>query len=181
MSSPLDRLVAYAFFGGPLRTAIHQFKYEDLRCLASPLGKLMAEGWLQLTPGSLEPDIIIPIPLRPKRQRKRGYNQATLLARELAARLERPVVEDALIRTRATAPQVDLNIQERRDNVRGAFVCRTTGPSGKRVLLVDDVYTTGSTLESAAAALRSVGARSIWAYTLARARPDCQDVFTNTI
>jgi ComF family protein len=164
-----------------LRTAIHQFKYEDLRCLASPLGKLMAEGWSKLASSSIKPDVIVPIPLHPKRQRQRGYNQATLLALELAARLQRPVVEDALIRTKATAPQIDLNIQERWANVRDAFQCQTSSLSGKQVLLIDDVYTTGATLESAAVALHRTGARSIWAYTLARARPSPQKVFTNTI
>ncbi len=165
----LDGLLAYAFHTDPLRQAIHQFKYEDLRSLAGPLGKLMAEGWAILAPQDLDIDAIVPVPLHPKRQRQRGYNQAALLARELGVCLERPVVEGVLIRTRPTAPQVELNVQERRANVRDAFLCTGSTFSGLRVLLVDDVCTSGSTLESASSALREAGASSVWAYTLARA------------
>lgn len=172
----LDGLRAYAFHAGPLRRAIHQFKYEDLRSLAGPLGKLMAEGWLALAPPGLEPDVIVPIPLHPKRERQRGYNQATLLARELGSYLGCAVVEDILVRTKATAPQVDLNVQERRDNVRDAFFCTSSVLLGRQVMLVDDVCTTGATLESAGEALRSTGTTAIWAYTLARARPSPQGV-----
>ncbi len=167
----LDGLVAYAFHSGPLRQAIHQFKYQDLRGLAVPLGKLMRDGWAALAPQGLDPDVIVPVPLHPSRQRQRGYNQAALLARELGAYLQRPVVEGALVRTKATAPQVDLSIQERRANVRDAFRCTGTGLLGMQVLLVDDVCTSGSTLESACAALREIGTSSVWAYTLARAKP----------
>lgn len=166
----LDGLRACAFHGGPLREAIHQLKYQDLRSLAHPLGKLLAERWLELAPPGLELDVIVPVPLHPTRQRQRGYNQAALLARELAAHLHRPVIEDNLVRTRATAPQVDLDAEQRRTNVRGAFRCTGNGLSGKCVMLVDDVYTTGSTLESACTALRKAGTSSVWAYTLARAK-----------
>lgn len=165
----LDGLRGYAFHSGPLREAIHQFKYKDLRGLAGPLGKLMAEGWEELAPPDFAPDAIVPVPLHPTRKRERGYNQATLLSRELGAIMGWPVVEGGLVRTKATAPQVELNAQERRDNVHNAFRCTDTRLSGKRVLLVDDVCTTGSTLESACTALRESGTVSVWAYTLARA------------
>jgi ComF family protein len=171
----LDGLLAYAYHSGPLREAIHQFKYEDLRSLAGPLGKLMHDGWTMLAPPNLEIDTIVPVPLHPARQRQRGYNQSVLLARELGVALARPVVEGVLIRTKATAPQVGLNALERRTNVQDAFQCVGSALSGKRVLLVDDVCTTGCTLESACLALRASGASSVWAYTLARARPDLHD------
>ena len=166
----LDGLLAYAFHSGPLRKAIHQFKYEDLRSLAEPLGQLMAKGWTALAPQDLQPDVIVPVPLHPSRQRQRGYNQAALLAKEFGASLRCPVVDDVLVRIKATAPQVDLDAQERRVNVRNAFRCKDTSLSGKHVLLIDDVCTTGSTLESACAALQETGTVSVWAYTLARAR-----------
>jgi ComF family protein len=153
-----------------LRQAIHQFKYDDLQSLASPLGRLMSEGWVALTPRDLRIDAIVPVPLHSTRQRQRGYNQAALLAMEVGAHLRRPVIQDVLVRTKATAPQVALGAQERLANVRDAFRCTDDGLSGKHVMLIDDVCTTGSTLESACAALRAAGTLSVWAYTLARAR-----------
>jgi ComF family protein len=168
--SQLDGLRAYGFHAGPLRQAIHQLKYEDLRALASPLGKLMAVGWAALRPQNHNIDVIVPVPLHASRQRQRGYNQAALLARELGAEIHHPVVENVLVRVKATAPQVDLNAAERQENVRDAFKAVNSGLAGKRVLLVDDVCTTGSTLEAACNALRHANALSVWAYTLARAR-----------
>lgn len=170
-----EGLLAYAFHDGPLKTAIHQFKYEDLRCLAPLLGGLMAAGWRALAPAGWQPEVIVPIPLHPSRQRQRGYNQAALLARELGAYLGCPVVEKTLVRIKATAPQVGLGLEERRTNVRDAFVCRDNRLRGKKILLVDDVCTTGSTLESACLAMKESGATSVLAYTLARARPSGPD------
>jgi ComF family protein len=169
--SSLDGLNAYAFHSEPLRTAIHQFKYEDLRRLAVILGRLMGQSWVELSLADRDPDVIVPVPLHATRQRERGYNQAALLARELGIHLQRPVREDVLVRTKATAPQVDLNVQERHANVRGAFRVVTSGLAGKGVLLVDDVCTTGATLGAASSALREHDVAFVWAYTLARARP----------
>jgi ComF family protein len=114
----------------------------------------------------------VPVPLHRSRQRERGYNQATLLARELGHLLQLPVIEDAVVRSRATAPQVDLGAQARHANVRNAFRCQGNNLAGKRALLVDDVCTSGATLESTCLALRGAGVSSVWACTLARARPD---------
>jgi ComF family protein len=170
LTSELDGVCAFAFHGGPLREAIHQFKYRGLRDLAAPLGKLLNEGWVTLPPNDLDVDVIVPVPLHASRIRQRGYNQAALLARELGHHLERPVVEEVLVRVKDTIPQVGLDAQARRDNVHNAFQCVNGSLAGKRVLLLDDVYTTGSTLEAAAGALRTEGVSLIWAYTLARAR-----------
>jgi competence protein ComFC len=132
-----------------------------------------------LAPNSLHLDVIVPVPLHPTRQRERGFNQAALLACELGIHLGRPVVDGVLVRSRATHPQVGLGPDERRANVDGAFECANDDLAGKRVLLVDDVYTTGSTMEAAGAALREGGAESVWAYTLARAREGVQWFQTN--
>jgi ComF family protein len=172
---PLDGLRAYAYHSGPLKQAIHQLKYGDLRALAAPLGELMSRAWIKDPSFSPKIDTIVPVPLHPTRQRERGYNQAALLARELGIRLRLPVVEGALNRTRATVPQVGLDARQREDNVRGAFLCIADSLSGKAVLLVDDVCTTGSTLEAACAALKDSGVPSVWAYTLARAEPHARD------
>jgi ComF family protein len=152
-----------------MRTAIHRLKYEHLSCLAGSLSQIMSQSWLALAPLDLEIDAIVPVPLHRARLRERGYNQSALLARGLGANLDCPVVEDVLIRKRETVPQVDLGSSERWKNVRGAFGCIEESLCGKRVLLVDDVFTTGSTLEAAGDALRQGGALLVWAYTLARA------------
>jgi len=171
-SSQLDGLRAYALHGGPLRKAIHAFKYDGLRSLAPILGGLMGQGWAAVAPGDLEIDVIAPVPLHASRQQERGFNQAALLGRELSMHLRRPIVEGTLIRTKPTSPQVGLSPEERQANVYGAFQCVGEELAGMRVLLVDDVYTTGSTMEAACAALLEAGVESIWAYTLARAGAD---------
>ena len=173
-SSPpqFDGLRAYAIHDGPLRKAIHQFKYEDLRALVGPLGRLMADGWKRLAPPELELDAIAPVPLHRSRQRQRGYNQAAMLAEELGAHLQLPVLNDSVVRTRHTAPQVGLSAEARHANVRDAFQCIRRDLTGKRLMLVDDVCTSGATLESACLALRGAGATSVWACTLTRAKPD---------
>ncbi len=130
----------------------------------------MAQGWMTLPPASVVPDAIVPVPLHASRERERGYNQAALLAHELGSRVSLPVVEGVLVRTRETIPQVGLDATERRANVLHAFNCSSTGLAGRRILLVDDVCTSGATLEAASDALREGGASSVWAYTLARAK-----------
>jgi ComF family protein len=134
--------------------------------LAGPLGELMAETWEQ---AGLQGDLIAPVPLHPRRFRQRGYNQSALLALELGRRLEMPVREDAMQRTRHTAPQVNLGVEERRANVHGAFSARRRLVSGRRVILVDDVLTSGATLEACAKALQEAGASRVCGFTLARA------------
>ena len=120
----------------------------------------------------MEVDVVVPVPLHKQRQRRRGFNQAALLARRFAQQVDLPVDEASLVRHRQTAAQVELNAEQRKANVQDAFRCVSRGVVGKRVLLVDDVCTTGSTLEACATALREGGAKSVQALTLARARGD---------
>jgi ComF family protein len=161
----LDGVRSVAIHGGALRQAIHHFKYQHRRELAEPLGRLLYTYWQE---GNLPVDVVIPVPLHASRQRERGYNQSALLARVLANQASLPFNDRDLTRTRATAPQVGLGAEERKVNVENAFVWKGGGLSGARVLLIDDVCTTGATLEACALALRQHDADSIWALTLAR-------------
>ena len=117
----------------------------------------------------MEADVIVPVPLHSHRLRERGYNQAALLAREMARQCGLLLDEQTLVRQRATAPQVELDVRQRKENVRGAFSTRCNALIGRNVLLVDDVCTTGATLEACAQVLREAGAREIRALTAARA------------
>ncbi len=163
----IDGIRAVAYFEGPLRKAIHRFKYDNLRDLAVPLGRLLAV-YLERDP--LPAEVIVPVPLHPKRLRERGYNQSALLARRLGELTGLPLLEGSLLRVRETAPQVELSAQERKENVRDAFACVDEQVAGKRVLLIDDVCTTGATLEACSIALAQRRPRSVWALTLARER-----------
>jgi len=155
------------YLEGTLRTAIHRFKYSNMRLLAAPLGQLMSQYLLR---NQLPVDVIVPVPLHPHRLRERGYNQAALLAKEMEKALGLPLLEDALVRVRSTIPQVGLSARERRDNVRGAFHWADRSLEGQRILLVDDVCTTGATLEACSLALREGGVSVVWGLVLARER-----------
>jgi len=150
----------------PYQEAVHALKYEGVRVLAEPLGEVMAAYWQR---GPFPAQVVVPVPLHRSRLRQRGYNQSLLLARAFARRVGLEVVADSLERERNTRSQVGLSAEERWANVAGAFRCTTHGLRGKGVLLIDDVLTTGATLEACAAALLEGGVQSIWALTLTRA------------
>jgi ComF family protein len=149
-----------------LREAIHHFKYEGVRALAGVLGDILHTGWL-VDPWPAE--VIVPVPLHKGRLRERGYNQSALLSHELSVRAGLPMVDGVLARTAPTRPQVGLSIEERADNVRNAFRCLGQGLLDARVLLVDDVWTTGATMRACGQALLAGGARAVWGLTLAHA------------
>lgn len=153
------------YLRGPLKRAVYQFKYRQKRKLALPLADLMHHYLLE---NPLPAELIVPVPLHMDRLRERGYNQAALLARELSERSGLPLEEGCLVRIRETAPQVALKAEERRKNVRGAFRGQGEKLRDRQVLLIDDVSTTGATLEACAEALHERGARSVWALVLAR-------------
>ncbi|MFC2066806.1 double zinc ribbon domain-containing protein [Chloroflexota bacterium] len=153
-------------FDGVIREAIHQLKYRNLRALAASLAELL-QDYLATNP--VPTDALVPVPLHRKRLRERGYNQSYLLARELGKRTNLPVVDDCLIRQQHTPPQArTAHVDERRTNVANAFVCRDHRLRDKQVLLIDDVSTSGATLNACAAALKAAGATSVWGLAMAR-------------
>jgi ComF family protein len=165
----VDELICAGAFQGPLRTAIHNFKYESDTPLASALALLLAQALVSGEKAGLdsEPPSVIPVPLHIDRKRQRGYNQSELLARELAKITGWPLVR-GLERVRNTRSQVGLTAEERRENMRDAFAWRG-GAVPRRVLLVDDVCTTGATLSACADVLRANGARGVYAAAVGRA------------
>jgi ComF family protein len=154
-----------------LRAAIHALKYGGRSTVAGPLGGLLAAAGpasLPVAPGRWA-DGIVPVPLHPARLAERGFNQAELLAAPCAARWGVPLLGRALARVRATRPQAELDAEARQANVRGAFrVARPGQVRGRRLLLVDDVLTTGATVSAAARALRAAGAAAVGVVVLAR-------------
>jgi competence protein ComFC len=153
-------------FDEVIRKAIYELKYRNLKAISACLAGLLAD---YLRSNQLNGEALTYVPLHPRRLRERGYNQSSLLARELAKRIDLPVIEDCLVRVKQSKPQVRASdVRERRSNVAGAFVCCDEGVSCKQIILIDDVCTSGATLESCATALKSKGAVSVWGLTLAR-------------
>jgi len=162
-----EQLRSWALFEGPVRAALHRIKYRrDL-----PLADALAASLVELYRSTLQwhLDMVVPVPLSAQRRRARGYNQAALFAFPLALALGLSYRPAALERTKHTRSQVDLSWRERRRNVAGAFQANPAAVSGQHILLVDDVATTGATLNACAAALQAGGARSVYALTVARA------------
>lgn len=188
---PFPLVRAAGLYDGPLKEAVHRFKYAGRRSLAAPLAGLLAEvlagpdftpagfpcakeaacsagGAQPLTGGGWA---IVPVPLSPGRLRERGFNQAALLARQLARRLDLPLMERALVKRRETAPQVGLSHRDREKNLSDAFAAaQNAALPGKNVLLIDDVFTTGSTISAAADILLRAGAGQVYGLVLAAGR-----------
>jgi ComF family protein len=156
-------VVALGFFHDPvLKKIIHQFKYNGI----SAAGEELAELMVPLVPEGIE--IITFVPVSRRRFNERGYNQAEILARSLGRLIDRPVVK-ALNKVKNTERQVGLKRKERLENLRGVFVASDEGKiRGKRVLLIDDVLTTGATLDGCSSVLRDAGAKQVWGLVLAR-------------
>lgn len=168
---PFSGARAFGFYTGELGTIIKELKFGGRKKLGELLGPLLVsvffESW-----GREDFDFIVPVPLHAKRRRQRGYNQAEVLARVLSRRLALPF-HSFLKRIRPTLPQVGLSHSQRMENVRNAFRCVAPGAvEKKRILLVDDVMTTGATVASAAKALLEAGALRVSVLTVARAAKD---------
>ena len=168
------RAAAYGSYDGGLRGLIHLLKYEQVRPAANVLGRMLAEAIEELAPAFGDaPVMLLPVPLHRKKRRQRGFNQSEMIAR--AALKLKPAQDglilnaDMLLRRRATQSQIGLTRHQRRENIRGAFVVAKPGEvSGREILLVDDVFTTGTTVSECARILRRSGASKVWVVTVAR-------------
>jgi len=165
----LSGLRTASVYQEPLRSCIHALKYEGNTRLAEPLGLLLAHTYIV---HALQADVLVPMPLHTDRQRERGYNQGQLLAEVCAKHVQVPVNSALVLRHRATVAQASLKAAERQQNVAGAFVCApayaTGALVGRTIVIIDDICTTGATLEACAAPLFAAGARAVWGLVLAR-------------
>jgi ComF family protein len=161
----LTRLRSAVAYEGPIEPAVHRFKYEGWRRLAGPLAMLISE---RLAIEGVAARWVVAVPLHPQRLRQRGFNQADLLAGELRKRLALASPPGVLVRTRPTAPQVGHDRKRRFENVVGAFAWRGSGLEGESILLIDDVATTGATLDACASALREAGSGPVTGVSVAR-------------
>lgn len=157
-----------------IKILIQSFKYEPLvKELSIPLSSLIIDHFQQIEnlPNFFE-FLLIPLPLEKKKLKWRGFNQAEEIGKELSKFLEIPLWGDVLIKIRETLPQVELSGKEREENIKGAFSLRNREKiQGKKILLVDDVYTTGSSVEEAARVLKEAGAKEIVGVVITRAKP----------
>lgn len=162
----INQMLVWGLHTGPLRQALHKLKYQrDIG-----LGEMLANHLIRrLSDLAIHIDVVVPVPLGQTRFRQRGYNQASLLARPISLANRVPYRPGAIKRVRDTRTQVGLSVRERRENMAGAFKADPKQVSGKTILLVDDVMTTGATMESAASALKYAGAHFIVGIALAKA------------
>ncbi len=179
-----DKKLAGLYFALPYKERaltkklIHQFKYKPYtKALAKPLASLLIEHFIitgKNTDEIWQNSVLVPVPLDKTKLKNRGYNQSEELAKELSKVLKVPVFSDVLTKIKQTSPQMELKKEEREKNLAGAFAIKNCAPSGvaqfsgKKVFLVDDVYTTGSTINECARVLRDAGAKSVWGICIAR-------------
>ncbi len=178
---PFARASAYGSYDGGLRDLVHLLKYDRVRPAASVLGRMLAEVVADVAEDfGEEVPVVVPVPLHASKLRQRGFNQSELIARAMLklrpAALELRLNASALVRHRATNSQTGLTPPQRRENMRGAFrVERRDQISGRDILLIDDVFTTGTTVSECARVLRRAGAGRVFIATVARVmKPEAQ-------
>jgi len=168
--APSLRIRAAVEYRGVIPPAIHRFKYGGRKTLMRSFGVLLRSAW-DHWPELRASQVLIPVPLHPRNQRQRGYNQAALLAQALSEWSDRPMLDSLLVRSRMTAAQFKLTRVQRLANLHRAFTIQRVIPEDLRTksfLLIDDICTTGATLQECAKALRRAGARQVQGLVLAR-------------
>jgi ComF family protein len=174
LGPPFAKATAYGSYVGGLRELIHLLKYDQVRPASNVLGRMLAEAITDLAPSVGETSLlVVPVPLHPRKLRQRGFNQAELIARAALklkpAGVQLTLESGILERRRQTQSQIGLSRHQRRENMRGAFaVSKPAELEGREVLLVDDVFTTGTTVSECARMLRRAGAARVWVATVAR-------------
>ena len=168
-SGTVSDLVALFVFEkeGAFQSIAHALKYSGVQALGIELGRRLAEA---VTEQDISSDVIVPVPLHKRKTRERGYNQSELIARGLSAGTGVPVRSNVLRRTRYTETQTALSLQERKENMDNAFACTSEAIADSSIILIDDVITTGATIEACASALMASGARRIIAASAALAQ-----------
>ena len=162
---PINGIRAVYSFEGAIRSAVHAFKYRNYRALAPELAGMMAR---RLENAEIPATLLVPVPMHPRRERSRGYNQAELLANELGILTGVSVAKNALKRVMDTLPQVQRGTRAGRMEIAEGTFSAEASVKGEAVLLIDDVVTTGSTMAACAKALREASASSVWGLALAR-------------
>jgi ComF family protein len=157
-------LLEYRF---PVSAVLQRYKYSGFLAVSGLMGQLLAR---ELMP-AVRPDIIIPMPLHPSRLKERGFNQASEIARIVAKQLAIPLATHICSRTRPTPPQAGLAVKERRRNMKGVFAC-SQSLAGKHIALLDDVMTTGASLDALARTVKDAGAARVDCWVIARTLPE---------
>lgn len=164
-SHAFDRGRSLLSYQGEVRNSLYRFKYGNKRSYAFFYGNEISKclgSWIRFC----GIDYLVPIPIHKKRKRRRGYNQAEVLARVIAGNLSVPLLSPGLVRVKNTSPQKKLDVSERRKNLAGAFRCCNGNIRGKTILIVDDIYTTGATADAAAKVLKAAGADKVYVISI---------------
>ncbi|OGO17420.1 MAG: hypothetical protein A2Z02_05150 [Chloroflexi bacterium RBG_16_48_7] len=162
----IDGIRSVFHFDGVIRQAIHDLKYHHLKALSGPIADYLVQ-YLRENP--MSGDALVPVPIHKNRIKQRGYNQSVLIAERLGKMLDLPVITTVLVRNRDSLPQArSTNVEQRKRNVLGAFSCNDDPIAYKDIILIDDVCTSGATLEACAVALKNSGFNSVWGLTVAR-------------
>jgi ComF family protein len=165
----LSGVVAFFKFKGPLREAVHAYKYESVKELTKPLADLLTRQIKENDFKFLRHRTMLAVPMHRFKLAERGFNHSALFAEKLAEKVALPFENKILVKTKATTPQIELSGKERKQNIKNTFAVKDiSAVRGKRIFLFEDVITTGSALEECAKVLKEAGARDVWALVLAR-------------